>query len=541
MCIAPVRVISPKLKADTYICGADRFSMDVPCGHCPECNNKRVNDLVFRCYHEFLRTEQVRKRFGYGFTLFQTFTYSLENSPYSGGFRFFCKSDLQKMLKRVRKKLDSFGYQVDNNLKYIITCEYGSSPDHMHLPHYHACFFSCVPGLDPSVFDRIVHDSWKYLGDEYSDSCELGFVDRRDTGLRVVNSIYGIRYICKYVYKGTSVKEALDYNKSSDISKFVKDFCFKYGQRFGDTRFSWNYNDLKDWQIARIWKAFKVYFPHIEGYELMPFYLQSKGLGLFFLENCSYDELFDVVQLPTKSSTGFANFAIPLYYIRKVFYDYDKVSKRFILNELGKEYKKKISKDMCESYEDMFSLNRDLLDNVSKRLFGVDYDVLIRTALSGRSVAEFIHYAVYLKDRQVPPALHFLLEGGDLCKEIDTVTYALDFEDNSLDQQIADSPNWAVERFIKFKTDAENDLFGISNNFDLSTDTLTRKKLYQVSLPFHNNLKRFAGFDDLYEKLQNIKYEFTLQKNLQLDEKYKSDRSVALARSVLSPQNSIIY
>ena len=57
----------------------------------------------------------------------------------------------------------------------------------------------------------------------------------------------------------------------------------------------------------------------------------------------------------------------------------------------------------------------------------------------------------------------------------------------------------------------------------------------------HNVLPCFKGFDELYDKLQKIKYEFTLQRNIKIDDNYKSDKSVAMARSIINPQNSIIY
>jgi hypothetical protein len=317
-----------------------------------------------------------------------------------------------------------------------------------------------------------------------------------------------------------------------------------YGHRFDkDSKFKWNYNDLKDWQIARIWKTYKCYFPTVEGYELMPFYLQSKGLGMRFLELASIDELMDVVQVPALNPKGFITFTVPMYYIRKAFYDYDKDSKRFILNEFGKDYKKNVSAQMCESYDDMRKLNKELLNSISNRLFGVGYDDFVRTALAGRDFNDFVYYAVYLKDRQVPPELGFLLDwhldnGWDLSKDVDIPTYALQFEDNALNQQIADSPNWSCERFIEWKIDS---IFPQNSSFDVTNDILTNKKIRQISYPLHNVLARFKGFDDLYNKLQKIKYEFTLARNLKMDDDYKFDKGKALARSVTSPQNSIIY
>ena len=189
MCKCPIKVLTPKLKAGTYICGADKEYLLVPCGHCEECNLKKQNDLVFRAYYEYLSCQHDK-----GFVLFQTLTYSEEHVPLAGGFRFFRKKDLQKFLKRLRKKLCDAGYNVsDGQLRYLVSCEYGSKH---YRPHYHFLFFVHF-SIDPAVFDSLVRECWTNLDGKHRQ--RIGFVDRSNIEKRLVNSIYILTYIFKQV------------------------------------------------------------------------------------------------------------------------------------------------------------------------------------------------------------------------------------------------------------------------------------------------------------------------------------------------------
>ena len=105
-----VRAIS--FKARGGIMDAD---YQIPCGKCDGCAAERRRDWAIRMYHEAQYYEQ---------NSFLTLTYNQDECP-----EYINKLDLQRFLKRIRKKL---------KVRYFITGEYG---DKTHRPHYHAVIF----------------------------------------------------------------------------------------------------------------------------------------------------------------------------------------------------------------------------------------------------------------------------------------------------------------------------------------------------------------------------------------------------------------
>lgn len=95
--------------------------VNVPCGKCPPCKRRRVQDWVFR-----LMVEERNSSSSY----FITLTYSPENLPRTpdGKRATLVKSDFQKFLKRLRK------WDKNKNIKYYAVGEYGEKRER---PHYH--------------------------------------------------------------------------------------------------------------------------------------------------------------------------------------------------------------------------------------------------------------------------------------------------------------------------------------------------------------------------------------------------------------------
>lgn len=513
MCRCPIKVRSPKFGAGTYIAGADKEFLFVPCGHCPECNNKRVNDLVFRAYHEFLHTLSVG-----GFTLMQTLTYSELNVPIAGGFRFFRKSDLQKFMKRLRKRLTDDGYDINGRLKYLITSEYGEKK---YRPHYHPVFFVTFD-IDPNLFDSYVADAWCNLGSQYVCGGSIGRVDISSTHKRLVNSVYGIQYVCKYIFKGTQVVKALKKYGWTDISQYAHNYCFSTG-----TRLMWS--SLEDWQLSEIWRGFVYQHPEYEDIQLLPFYLSSKGLGLTYLEDISYDELFDIVKIPSNSPLGFVPFTLPQYYIRKVFYDYDKVSKRFILNDLGRDFEKSSNQKMYDSYYDLVQFNKSLNDDLYKKLFkNLPYkslDDAIKYLLKDAKFEHFVLYALYLKDRRISPLHYWLIPDNtyDLLKILPQFCEQI-FNDN-LTQHIQDSPSWIYCKDAQFFGDSSSSV----------------ERYHDRILPLYNDLPVFVNFDTLYNILAAVKQEFNIYHSKVLKQQYEVDADAKLALSSIQPYNALYY
>lgn len=106
----------------------------VPCGKCPPCKLRRVNQWVFRLMQEEKNSTNAH---------FVTLTYDTDHVPISkNGFMTLDKTDLQKFFKRLRKLCPKIC------LKYYAVGEYGTNNKR---PHYHAIVFN-VP--DSSIYSK---------------------------------------------------------------------------------------------------------------------------------------------------------------------------------------------------------------------------------------------------------------------------------------------------------------------------------------------------------------------------------------------------
>lgn len=118
----------------------------VPCGKCPACRHRRVNDWVFRLMQE----DEVSVT-----SHFVTLTYNTDHVPISkNGYMTLEKTDLQKYFKRLRKMLPKNNERV----RYYAVGEYGGKTSR---PHYHMIMFN-VP--DENMFFDAWHLDGKPLG-----------------------------------------------------------------------------------------------------------------------------------------------------------------------------------------------------------------------------------------------------------------------------------------------------------------------------------------------------------------------------------------
>ena len=114
----------------------------VPCGNCPYCVHRRINEMSFRLMQEELYSQ---------WSYFITLTYSPEHLPRSKrGFKSLKKKDLQNFFKRLRYYHKRKKYYTDeiklgyhkqglDPIKYYACGEYGEKTKR---PHYHALIFN---------------------------------------------------------------------------------------------------------------------------------------------------------------------------------------------------------------------------------------------------------------------------------------------------------------------------------------------------------------------------------------------------------------
>lgn len=499
MCISPIKIKSPKLKAGTFIQGVDPCELVVPCGHCPECAKKRVRDLAFRAYHEYLDTE-----IHHGFTLWNTLTYSPQTIPSMQGFYFFRKKDVQKFLKRLRINLQRY-HTSTVNFKYLVVAEYG---ENYRRPHYHIIFF-VVGNIEPAIFDKFVKLSWCYLDERKKDSegrfksivrLSIGRTDQSDVSQRLLTSIEAIHYVCKYIFKGSETWKTICYYPFSYMYKYFMDYIESK---------ELDKQDIQDWQIRPAWSTLQHYDERFKEIQIFPFYLQSKNLGMAFLETCCYDDLFDTFNLPNaKSPLGFVPCTIPNYYIRKVFYDYDKETKRYKINSLGIEYKKHMNNKTFHDYLHSAEM--------------ADYNIQeqIDKILNGRKYSTFAKYMVLLHNRTCPPPLLWLF---DELNEDNLDSFLSVYEEECMQSWLDDNPSWCY-----------NDPAILFNKEVVHKYEVGNFKLF-------NNYELFKDFDKIIDIITKVKQSYNNANAESIKESMRKFHNYRMAKNLEDENNVYVY
>lgn len=308
-CLHPIEIYN---RSDKISYRTSSLIYTVPCGQCEECRKSKTSEYCLRSYIEYQDT--ISKG---GYVYFDTLTYSPRFCPETFGIRHFMRSDITLFLKELRIYLTRAGYDVNGNLKYFITSEYGGK---RHRPHYHILLFVCIPGLDVKTLWRFMNKAWKFGILDSFKSCTS----------RVVNSSAALNYVSKYVQKDQEWMEVID-RKISRLRKLNK------------------FDSLEEFnELVRSCK---------------PFHRSSIGFGAAFLKFVNLDTVIrnGYITLPDRRYLV-KNYAIPMYYKRKLFYtlyrdDDNKLHWR--LNDFGIEYKvnqlDRLISDTAQRYRDIFN------------------------------------------------------------------------------------------------------------------------------------------------------------------------------------------
>lgn len=330
--------------------GVSRWKQSFACGCCSGCISKQRAEWRVRCYYEALSTLDHSND---SFVLFDTLTYSDEHiKRYSDIFpdmeipeeldkTSFCRRDVQTFFKRLRISLSRAGYPVKDNLRYILTSEYGTSEktrgfENTHRPHYHLLFFVTF-SIDPVVFSRFVSEAWicgKTDGvppSSCNDCCVRKFcngyciykspeyvrIERVISNSTTQNCIKCVNYVTKYISK--------DMYFFSQLSRNVENL------------FRWLYSsDFDSLAVRRFYRKFRS--------QVLPFHLQSIGFGLSALdheEEKEYMIKYNQIRVPSQDASVVTSISLPRYYGRKLFYTFKKINGRVVwqLTDYGVDVK----------------------------------------------------------------------------------------------------------------------------------------------------------------------------------------------------------
>lgn len=300
MCIQKIKVKPKEFDVKSPNFGKYRkFHLGVPtirevsCGCCLECLHQRHQELELRMYAEYDYCIQVRK----GEVYITSLTYDESHVPhgefYGAEVKCFNHHDIQTYIKRLRHYI-SKKYPKDTYFKYFVVSEYGSLTKR---PHYHILFF----------VDNCIAKNWNLFANQVRNNWTNGFtgsIYRKDFK---VHSRNAFSYVSKYVQK-------------------TDDFCNYLRSAIPAVV------NLSDKEIIKKFKEDSV------TKKLLPYQVWSKNFGINLCERLTDDNFIKgsiSLDLSTPKSNFIKDFPIPMYYKRKLLYDYDKETRLYRLNTHG--------------------------------------------------------------------------------------------------------------------------------------------------------------------------------------------------------------
>lgn len=230
----------------------------VPCGKCPPCLKRRVNDWVFRLLQEEKRSISSH---------FITLTYDNYSVPLThNGFMTLDKRDLQLFWKKLRKK-------QKEHVKYYAVGEYGGITQR---PHYHAIVFNVVD-------IRSIARSWTKRIDGEWNQC--GHVD--------IQSVTGdsIGYVAGYINKGGQVGNFSADDRLKEFSVMSKNLGENY---LTPAVKKWHLADIENRNYVTLDGGVRIALPRYYRYKIYD-ELQREGQRRHIM-SVMYDREFEMLE-----------------------------------------------------------------------------------------------------------------------------------------------------------------------------------------------------------------------------------------------------
>lgn len=387
MCICQRKIYTNShfLSSEHYL----PFEFYVPCGHCVECASRKRLDYGVRAYYEAKRC--IDKG---GFIVFDTLTYGDFSLPkisdhwsFATGNIFdrscFNRRNVVNFLKLLRRWLATDGYDVNDNLRYFITSEYGTDEDKTHRPHYH-CLFYVNFDIDPCIFSNYISVAWSYgRTDGVFWKGKTYFRNKRLFRKNDAYAINCINYVSKYVGKDSYYTDLINKNLESlfDSIDFVR--VVEFNEIDGVI----NWREVKSLRDLHKWLKRQV----------SEFHLESREFGGYALERYSAEDLLtnNNILVPDGENKPFKWVPLPAYYQRKLMYEtYWFNGHRFWrLSPIGMKFKK------VHLFNNVNRLLRKLNGWFES---AIDQRQQIINLLKGRTLYDVAYYSVALRGRIIP-------------------------------------------------------------------------------------------------------------------------------------------
>lgn len=338
MCTSPILIKNRRFRSVDI--DMPNSYVKVPCGCCDECLSKRQRELFLRAKFE---AESTILHGGCGFMCCLTYGPQLAPKLYDNGkmFYVFNKQHVIYFIKRLRVNLDRYFQKLYGtsapDFKYIVTSEFGTSDEGLHLPHYHLIIlFSRQVGL--STFRKAFVES---------------LVNRRDKK-RIFGYIYqcspldikagGVQYVCKYILKDIEFA-----HQDEVIRRYIRFNTDAVNQEFNIID---NPKSVDDYVYNKSIRSRKDYRKNIKNRvgkyrDMLQFYLCSNDFGLSSIIDRYGDNLLSLGMLNVE---GFA-YSIPKQVLSrfervKGTYAKDSLSKTVFLESFRQATENLVSRNM---------------------------------------------------------------------------------------------------------------------------------------------------------------------------------------------------
>lgn len=313
--IAPVSPLAPKHQL-------------VPCGHCEECRKAQKSAWSFRLVAEMIALESKGWKIGFG-----TLTYDDAHLPTIPKSLFkdsadyvkipcFSRSDVRNFIVNLRRELCD-NYAV-TGCRYIVCAEYGKTT---RRPHYHYIFaWEPKNNVDARLVYSLIQKFWTKNGHVIPRDYQGGYDSkgRYHKPFECVNAVFSARYAAKYVCKD------LDFYDTFDKSRILT--------------------------TTKLWK------------DCDCFHVQSRSLGLSFLENLTDDQRLSYFLHGYAFVGDEVKHALPTYLKNKLIFD------PVYVYENGKRLVRRKAKDFFYAhYKEIFEKRKDFYKSAFERILDYDY------------------------------------------------------------------------------------------------------------------------------------------------------------------------
>lgn len=319
MCTSPVRIINKGYKVNDPL---SPKTLLVPCGHCDQCKQMRISEMLFRCDWQRQYVEAL-----HGFTFFVTLTFNRDNLNYitytNEKGTFTCSTWNNQAVQTFIRKMKALASRSNLELSYLITSERGKDGTYIRngvvrkktrRPHYHLImWFVPSDGSIPSA--DVKRNMWLSIAPCWSTYKRVNRYAPANWSLDISEDVPNTLYVAKYEPIGYVYNEEVgrgDANATKYVVKYVVkdsgDFTFSVDPlRITSSTFPISYNSMR------------------------PKTMQSNGLGMYFTEFNGIDPISLAEHCSTLSDGSSSR--VPRYYIQKLSRDIIVKSKTSVLDD----------------------------------------------------------------------------------------------------------------------------------------------------------------------------------------------------------------